>query len=593
MNILGIMVGTNSTAALVRDGRLIASASEERFRRRKNIGVYPKLAVEYCLDEASLKPEDIDAAVFDSLTFNYHHWVVDRDGTFSVQDWIREQHQYWRPSIYENKKVDYYEVFKDKIIPEHFTAEIRNDYILPGKDIRPRLLKNHLGDIKDIQNSVHYESHHYYGYYLSKFREERVLSFVIEGWGDGHNASVGIFEKGIYKELYKTSLCNLGRLYRYITLLLGMKPNEHEYKVMGLAAYSSRYQRALDILNDTLYVDGCEFKYKTKPQDHYFWFKERFEGIRFDDIASGMQKHVEQLICEWVRNWVRKTGIRKIVISGGVAMNIKAMMEVAMLDDVEDLFVPGNGSDESTTIGACFRAYAIQCAKNGLDPNDIPVIPDLYLGPKYTLKEIREALAKYSGLRVEENVSLGKLAKIIAAGHPLARFSGRMEFGARALGNRSILADPRNLGVVRKINSQIKCRDFWMPFAPVIIKERVNDYLVNPKNLESPYMTIGFITTPLAHKDLIAALHQGDLTARPQILTKEVNLGYYDLIKEFEKNTGVGGLINTSFNLHGEPMVNSPEDALRVFMNSGLDYLVMENILLSKNNKQEGIDGTY
>jgi carbamoyltransferase len=155
-----------------------------------------------------------------------------------------------------------------------------------------------------------------------------------------------------------------------------------------------------------------------------------------------------------------------------------------------------------------------------------------------------------------------------------------MEFGARALGNRSILADPRNLTMVRELNDQIKSRDFWMPFAPVIIEEREKDYLVNPKNISSPYMTIGFDTTELAIKDLICGLHQGDLTARPQILKRDENQDFYDLIKEFEKITGVGGLINTSFNLHGYPIVNTPNDAMYVFLNSDLKYLLMDNILV-------------
>lgn len=582
------MVGTNSTAALLKDGQLAACASEERFRRKKNIGMYPSMAVEYCLKEASLGPSDIDVAVFDSLTFNYHHWVVDRDGTFSVQDWVREQNHYWRPLLYDKKEVDFYELFKDKIIAEHYTPEIISGYIKPAIDIRPHLLSKHLGTaVRNIQNSVHYESHHYYGYYASPFRDGKVLSFVIEGWGDGTNASVGLFENGVYRELYKTALCNLGRLYRYITLLLGMKPNEHEYKVMGLAGYPGQHKRVLNLLNGTLYVDGGEFKYREKPTDHYFWFKERLEGSRFDEIACGVQKHVEMLICEWICNWISKTGVSRIVVSGGVAMNIKAMMEVSKLEEVADMFVAGNGSDESTAVGACYSTYVQHCATTGKNPKEIPPVPDLYLGPSYSEADITRALEPYrtnGKYTIKDRISEDELAVILAEGNPVARFAGRMEFGARALGNRSILADPRNLNVIRRINHQIKSRDFWMPFAPVILRERCQDYLRNPKNLSSPYMTIGFETTPLAQKELIAGLHQGDLTARPQILGKDTNPGYYNLIKAFESLTGVGGLINTSFNLHGEPIVNTPEDALDVFMRSGLEYLALENTLIYKNN---------
>lgn len=589
MNILGLMIGTNSTAAIMRDGKLIACASEERFERRKNIGVYPAKAVEYCLKEAGLSATDIDNVVFDSQTFNYHHWVVDRDGTFSVQDWIREQVEYWKPHIYEKKEVDYYAIFKDKVISEHFTDEIRENYISKGKDIRPVLVAQHLGDgIKKMSNSVHYESHHYYSYYSSPFTDKKVLSFVIEGWGDGANACVGVFENGVYRELYKTNLCNIGRLYRYVTLLLGMKPNEHEYKVMGLAAYNAHDERVFKILSNTLYVDGTEFKYKEKPVDHYFWFKERFDGIRFDSIASGLQRHTEQIVSEWIRNWIRQTGIRNIIVSGGVAMNIKAMMEVSKLEEVEDMFVAGNGSDESTAIGACFREHVRHCVENGKDPMSTTRIENLYLGPKYSHEDIIHALSKHRGdgrFNIKENVTAKEVAKILADGNPVARFVGRMEFGARSLGNRSILADPRKLEIIRKLNFQIKSRDFWMPFAPVILKERENDYLLNPKKIKCPYMTIGFETTKLAEKELIAGLHQGDLTARAQILERAMNPGYYDLIKEFEALTGVGGLVNTSFNLHGLPIVNSPDDALHVLLNSDLEYMVLENVLIYKSAK--------
>ena len=584
MNILGVMVGANSTAALLQDGRLIAVVSEERFRREKNVGVYPSKSVEYCLREASLSPVDLDIVVFDSISFDYRHWVLNRNGSFTVQDWVREQNEYWKPTIYDKKEIDYFDIFKDKLIAEHYTPEIIENYIKPQKDIRPALVANHLGNgIINFQNVLHRESHHYYGYYLSPFRENRILSFVIEGWGDGANASVAMFEKGIYKELYKTSLCNIGRLYRYMTLLLGMIPNEHEYKVMGLAAYNSSCDEVIEILNKTLYVDDIEFKYHEKPIDHYFWFKKKFEGIRFDVIAAGLQKYIESLICEWISNWIRKTGVNKIVISGGVAMNIKAMMKVSKLDEVQDMFVAGNGSDESTAVGACFRTYVHDCIENNKEPNAVPVVNNLYFGPGYSISDIKNTLNKYAGdgrFKVKENVSSGETAKIIAKGNAVARFAGRMEFGARALGNRSILADPRNLKIIREINSQIKSRDFWMPFAPVIIKERENDYLENPKKIKSPYMTIGFETTELASKDLISGLHQGDLTARPQILEREANPDYYDIIKEFEKITGVGGLINTSFNLHGYPIVNTPDDALNVFLNSDLKYLLMENILV-------------
>ena len=175
-----------------------------------------------------------------------------------------------------------------------------------------------------------------------------------------------------------------------------------------------------------------------------------------------------------------------------------------------------------------------------------------------------------------------EIAILLSKGKVVAHFSSNMEFGARALGNRSLLADPRNIQIVKDINMKMKNRDFWMPFAPTILWERANDYIINTKKLESPYMMIAFDTTELGKKELISAMHQYDSTVRAQLLTEGMNGRYYKILKEFEKLTGVGGVLNTSFNLHGHPIVKSPKDALFAFEHSGLEYLVLEEYLLEK-----------
>jgi len=181
-----------------------------------------------------------------------------------------------------------------------------------------------------------------------------------------------------------------------------------------------------------------------------------------------------------------------------------------------------------------------------------------------------------------------EVAQLLSKGHVVARLAGRMEFGARALGNRSILANPSNPSVIRTINKQIKIRDFWMPFAPVILKKLVNDYLIFPRqNGESPFMMFAFNTTNRAQKDMPAAIHPFDDTARPQILSRQQNPDYYDIVAEFERITGIGALLNTSFNLHGEPIVLSPLDALQTFHKSGLQYLQLGQYIVMKNKSYE------
>ena len=212
-------------------------------------------------------------------------------------------------------------------------------------------------------------------------------------------------------------------------------------------------------------------------------------------------------------------------------------------------------------------------------------LTNIYLGPKYNKKQIKNAVEKFKDKYfIQKNVSIKDVAEFLAEGYVIARFDGRMEFGARALGNRSILGNPSKMEVVKKINSQVKSRDFWMPFTATILDTRVIDYIKNPKGISCPFMTIAFDSTDLAREHLKAAMHPYDYTVRPQILFKKNNPGYYQLIKEFENITGIGSLLNTSFNLHGDPVVCSPQDALHTFENSKLDMLFIGEMLIKRED---------
>lgn len=579
MNILGIIISTNSTAALFIKDRIVACASEERFTRRKNTNAYPSSAIEFCMKQAGITPEELDIVAFAGNKFNSKYWQVDHDASFSVKDKIREQYSYWYPRMYQDQDPDFLDLFREKILPE------RKALIGEDKDYDPRidLAKSHLGiDDKKIHFYNHHDCHAYYAYFAGPRRRDDILNFVIEAFGDDANASISEFNNGKLSYHYRTDDCYIGRLYRHITLLLGMKSNEHEFKVMGLAPYAKEehYREALDVFNSYMYVDGTEFRYKKRPGDLFFEFKKALEHIRFDNIAGALQKYVEVLLSEWVSNAVKKTGKKSIIFSGGVAMNVKAMMEIAKLDCVEDLYVPSTASDESLAMGVCYNAYKTHAGKES------PVcLADVYLGNDITPDDASEFIDGNDikdEFKVIYDVSPRTIADLLMRGYVTARAVGRMEFGARALGNRSILADPRDPSIVPRINDKIKRRDFWMPFAPVILEDRADDYLKNPKKVSAPHMTIGFETTQTARKDLPAALHPADFTARPQIISEQDNGPYYAIIKAFEKVTGVGALLNTSFNLHGEPIVSDCADALYVFRNSDIDVLILGGHALLK-----------
>ena len=592
--ILGLSIGQLSTASLMVDGKIVACVSEERFSRNKNDMSYPKNAIEYCLEMGNVKGEDLDMVALATINEDPTSIIIKRFSDFSVQDEVRAQKEYWYPKIYENKENDWLEIFKEKVDYDQYPGgwnkiDLNENNVYESyKSFIHNVIFKHINvDKNKIVNIDHHTAHAMYAYFGSPFRNEDCLIFTADACRDGISATISTVKDGKIKRITESKTFNIARLYRYITLLLGMKPNEHEYKVMGLAPYTKPYliKKPYEVFKETLYVDGLEFKFKIKPKDHYYYFKEKLEGCRFDGIAGGLQKYVEEILIKWVSNTVKETGIKKIVFSGGVAMNIKAMKEIIKLPEVADFFVCPSGGDESLAIGACYKTIYDVLDKNNIDMTAIKPLGVVYLGPEF-LDDYIESMIKEKKLedkyKISRNISVKEVAQMLADGKVIGRCVGRMEFGARALGNRSILANPKFPNIVQKINEQIKNRDFWMPFTPSMLSERVQDYLINPKKIQSPFMTIGFETTAKAREDLPGALHPADFTARPQFVKKEDNPEYHELIKEFENITGVGALLNTSFNLHGYPIVMSPEDALQVFENSDIDSILLNSILITK-----------
>ena len=265
-------------------------------------------------------------------------------------------------------------------------------------------------------------------------------------------------------------------------------------------------------------------------------------------------------------------------------MNVKANQLIAELPEVKSIYIVPSCGDESTSFGAAFWAY-----QKYADVEKYPIVPlkDLYLGTEYSDREISQELKKvrYRSLKIEKKADIEKtVAGLLAKNKIVARFKGRAEWGARALGNRSIIANPSSFNVIKEINDQIKSRDFWMPFAPSIKLERLEKYVTNPKKIKVPYMIMTLDSTDLGKKELVAAMHPYDGTLRPQAVERDWNPGYWRLIDEFEKLTGIGGVLNTSFNLHGFPIVQTPEDALYVLEHSGLKYLAIGSYLVSKHD---------
>tara|TARA_B100000242_G_scaffold251592_1_gene193379 strand:- start:1193 stop:2965 length:1773 start_codon:yes stop_codon:yes gene_type:complete len=588
MIILGIHDGHNASAALIVDGKLICAIGEERLSRDKHQYGYPAKAIETVLKFGNISPSDIDRVAMATPTLPPAYFYTQRNSTFSINDYWKEQREYWYPKLFENKDPKYLDIFSHKVNKDNFPYD--ESLIKDEKDhegmIQARL--KHLTETLNISKEIvsvhdHHESHAYYGYISSPYRNDNSLVYTMDGGGDNANGTVSIGEAGEpLNEISRSSNCNIGRMYRYATLLLGMRPADHEYKLMGLAAYNSeKYgKNAYDVYAETLQVDGLGFKYKNQIKDHFWYFKEKLEGQRFDAVAYGIQKRCEVLLTEWISNGIKETGIGNIVMSGGVAQNIKANKLIAELDGVNQVFIPPGPGDESISIGAAF----LELVKNGMQVSDINSPSDGYFGPSHSEDSVKQAIDKHA--KPDWNVRKVKpsdVAELIADGDVVSRFGlESMEFGARALGNRSIIADPRRPDVIHHINKLVKMRDFWMPFAPSILAERENDYMINPKGIDGRFMAVGFDSTDLAKEHLPAGLHPFDRSARPQIVHKEDNPSYHALIKAFEDLTGVGALMNTSFNIHGEPIVGTPDDAFDTFARCGLHHLLIGEWLISK-----------
>lgn len=566
---LGIHDGHTATACLMKDGRILACISEERLNRIKEWGGFPENAIRECLRVSKVDPAEIDGVGMVGLmqptlpqTYNQPSFLkkIFGAGTYVLPDSFL-QSDLWLKGA---KKVG--GLFRNK------------------KEIRERLQK--LGIKVEPAFYEHHFLHAVTAHFCSWFGTKKNLVITCDGSGDAVCASVNIGEGKKIERIAEISTYNsLGEFYTKITQYLGMKPMSHEYKVMGLAPYAKgeHSKKTLELFEQFFKIENRSPLIFRNTSGYWKWqyidvFREKLFGHRFDNIARAAQTLVEKILATWIQNCIRHTSIKTLALSGGVFMNVKANHLILNLPEVERLFIFPSCGDESLPIGAAI-AKSLE-----LGYEDVKPLGSLYFGQDYSDAEIEGALRDLNHeFKIEKTENIDEfVGRQIAQNKVIARFSGRMEWGARALGNRSILADARNRDVVIKINEAIKNRDFWMPFAPSILEERADEYIVNPKGFSAPYMIMAFETKEKARQDLMAALHPYDFTARPQIVAESWNPSYYKVLKTFEKETGIGGLLNTSFNLHGDSIVCSPEDAVYTFKNSALDALAIGNYFVSR-----------
>ncbi|AUZ85741.1 carbamoyltransferase family protein [Methylophaga nitratireducenticrescens] len=573
MIVLGLSGAVNhdASAALYIDGKLVAAAEEERFLRDKHAkGKMAYEATRYCLEQAGIRPDEIDIVAFpyaqiglqSPARWHYakRHWYAPDRALTALFSGNR---RYWR----NHKNV----------------MKLLDDLGINSKRVKFVPVEHHL-------------AHASSAYHLSGFQEKTAI-IGIDGKGEYATTFFGYGENGKIhkiKEFYDPD--SLGGVYGAMTEYLGFEMLDGEFKVMGMAPYGDPnrfdFSRLIHCENgefkvNTKLVNTVGFRrYKKDGKGYFFspelieWLGPMREGDEKDepyiDYAASIQALLEKcalhLIDYYLGDIIRETG--KVAYAGGVALNVKLNQRIIAMPGVKELFVQPASSDAGTAIGAA--SYASQLA-------GVPVekMEHVYLGPSYTTQQCIEACERYTQPVSWQylNDVCADTAKILANGSPVAWFQGRMEFGPRALGNRSILGSPNHSGVADRINAQIKYRERWRPFCPSMLDKVAPEILQTDH--PSPYMTFTFDVAENWKSRIPEVVHE-DGTARAQIVTRATNARYYELIEEMEKLTGNAVVLNTSLNRRGEPMVCSPTDALNMFFGSDLQYLVMEDILITK-----------
>jgi carbamoyltransferase len=564
--VLGISDTHNASAALMGDCLGLVALQEERPTREKNHSGFPYKSIEFVLNHAGLRPAEVDVVALAGV-----HQPPDRNRQGILAEFERTG-TYASRLKGSFRKTPVFKLHQQRRRRERLSKVL-------GMGFRADA----------IRFSDHHTCHAASAFFGRREFSDPTLVVTCDGAGDGLCATVSLGAEGKLRRHFEVPWSeSFGILYAQVTFLQGMVPLEHEYKIMGMAPYAKGgpAARIADRLSGLFEWagDGKPVWRRRNGVPHMYYIQstlnEIFHRERFDSIMAGTQLFTERMLCELVRRAVRSTGIHRVAVSGGVFMNVKANKEILALDEVDELFVFPSCGDETNAIGACYLEYA---RLRGLDT--VPSIGTFLLGPSWSGAAVDAALTRAAALGMTVTRAEGierEVARRLAQGEVVARFWGREEFGARSLGNRAILANPIRQGVIQEINEAVKNRDFWMPFAASVLDEAAPLYFVNPKQAASPYMILSFDTTQKGKDDLANGIHPYDKTCRPQIVSREANPDYWKLIDEFRQLTGIGGVVNTSLNLHGDPLVHTPLDAITVLEQSQLRLLALNDFLIQK-----------
>ena len=579
MQILGIGDHVSCGSAIVRDGKIVAAINDERLVREKMVFGVPRESIKMNLKVMSISPQDIDAIAIGTKNQHLINDYIDyRGGWFGLQRGKFKQFLFDTGSSISKYRSKF--PFLEGV---YYT--LRQPAFEKRRNGLKRILKEEFGFTCPIYFIDHHLCHIASAYYTSGYKDATVFS--IDGGGDGQSGRIYDITDGNFQELTSiSSFDSLGCFYSYITQICGFKAGKHEGKITGLAAYGvPRYVPQLrrmivrknghvkNIANVFFYSALKELE-RLLPED----FSHR-------DLAASIQTYVEEMVVDLVKYWLDITKNYNVALAGGLFANVKINQRIYEIAGVKSIFVhPGMG-DEGMPVGSALSLHYKLSGKQ-YDPN-FPTMEHVYLGPEFSDEEIELELKK-QGVEYEHYHDVeAKIAALLAEGAVVARFNGKMEYGPRALGNRTILYQATDATVNHWMNDGLKRTEF-MPFAPVVMAEHASRCF---KNVDGARNTARFMTITFDCTEWMANICHGvvhvDNTARPQLVSKTDNSSMYEILSVYHKLTSIPVLINTSFNMHEEPIVCTPYDAVRAFKLGRLDYLAIGNYIAKHSNPIE------
>ena len=555
----------DSAASLLKDGKVLAAVEEERFSRKKFDDDFPKMAIDWCLNEAGISPENIDSVAF-----------------------------YDKPILKFERLLDNYIAVAPRGL--YSFLNVIPKWLHKRLWVKDEISKHLRGFNGSIIFPEHHVSHAAHAFFTSPFNEAAILT--VDGVGEWSTTTFGVAHDTTINLTNDIRWPHsVGLFYSAFTYFLGFKVNEGEYKLMGLSAYGKpKYydlimENLVDVKNDgSIHLNMKYFSFTYDKVMTNQNFSDLFgitprkedsvaEQIHYD-IAASAQLVLEEILLRIVNHVYKKTSMKNLCLGGGVALNGVANYKILKEGPFENLHIPPSPGDAGSAIGcAQYLYYHHEKNKRKIESDAASIKNNTYVGPSYSNDEIKSFLDmnKIHYNYLETNLLLETTAKLISEGNVVGWYQGKMEWGPRALGNRSILADPRNAKMKDILNEKIKHRESFRPFAPCILEEHASEYF--DIDTTSPYM---LLVAPVKKPEKIPAVTHVDGTSRLQTVSKDTNPLFYSLIDEFYKTTDVPVLINTSMNVRGEPIVNTIEQAYNMIIKTDMDYIVLGNHVVKR-----------